>query len=143
MKCSLCGYAFDETALVCHASCPMADHCAIICCPNCGYQTVDESKSRLAGWMQHLWHRLFHHPPYPEGILPLTDLSPGESGRIARVRSRDPARLSKLSAYGLTPGSVVRVQQRTPAYVVWIGETQVSLDEEVARDIWLAAGESE
>jgi Fe2+ transport system protein FeoA len=139
MKCPLCGYEFDPTRLVCHGSCPMADRCAIICCPHCGYQVVDESKSRLAGLIQQAWHRVFHRGPYPEGLIPLRDLPPGQTARVARLGSRDPARLWKLSAYGLVPGSVVRLQQRTPAYVVWIGETQVSLDEEVAREIWLEA----
>jgi hypothetical protein len=45
MKCALCGYDFDEQEQLCHVSCPLADGCAIICCPNCGYQVVDESKS--------------------------------------------------------------------------------------------------
>lgn len=48
MKCSLCGFDFDKTSLVCHMRCPLADGCAIICCPNCGYQDVDESKSGAA-----------------------------------------------------------------------------------------------
>ncbi|MCB8945474.1 MAG: hypothetical protein H6658_17125 [Ardenticatenaceae bacterium] len=46
-KCALCGYEFDAESLVCHSSCPLAHHCAVICCPNCGYQVVDESKSAL------------------------------------------------------------------------------------------------
>ena len=45
MKCQLCGYEFDKDALICHSKCPMADGCHIICCPNCGYQVVDETKS--------------------------------------------------------------------------------------------------
>lgn len=45
MKCSLCGYEFDKDALACHAQCPLAQGCHIICCPNCGYQVVDETKS--------------------------------------------------------------------------------------------------
>ena len=49
MKCELCGFEFDERTLVCHVRCPMAAGCAIICCPNCGYQVVDEQKSGVAG----------------------------------------------------------------------------------------------
>lgn len=47
MKCALCGYEFAERELTCHSSCPLAHHCAVICCPNCGYQTVDESRSAI------------------------------------------------------------------------------------------------
>lgn len=45
MKCALCGYEFDEAGLACHSRCPLAKGCAIICCPNCDYQVVDEQKS--------------------------------------------------------------------------------------------------
>jgi hypothetical protein len=45
VKCALCGYEFDSTALSCHSSCPLAAGCNIVCCPNCGYQTVDEKRS--------------------------------------------------------------------------------------------------
>ncbi len=45
MRCALCSYEFDSTALACHSSCPLAAGCHIICCPHCGYQTVDETRS--------------------------------------------------------------------------------------------------
>lgn len=45
MKCALCGYEFDRGNLACYGKCPLAAGCHIICCPNCGYQTVDESRS--------------------------------------------------------------------------------------------------
>jgi hypothetical protein len=45
MNCSLCGYEFDKDNLSCHTACPLSKGCHIICCPNCGYQVVDESKS--------------------------------------------------------------------------------------------------
>ncbi len=54
MICPLCGFEYDETALDCHAACPMAQGCAIVCCPNCGYQSVDESKSELAKLLRRL-----------------------------------------------------------------------------------------
>lgn len=55
MICPLCGYPYDETDMACHAACPMSDGCAILCCPNCGYQVVDESKSGLAKLLRKLW----------------------------------------------------------------------------------------
>jgi hypothetical protein len=48
MTCQLCGYTFDATQMSCHASCALHSYCKIVCCPNCGYQAVDESRSRLA-----------------------------------------------------------------------------------------------
>ena len=54
MNCPLCGFKFDETALTCTAACPMAavQGCNLLCCPNCGYQMVDERKSGLAQFLR-------------------------------------------------------------------------------------------
>ena len=50
ITCPLCGYEFDEAALTCLAVCPLAavQGCNLLCCPNCGYQMVDERKSGMA-----------------------------------------------------------------------------------------------
>jgi Fe2+ transport system protein FeoA len=136
--CALCGYEFDADALACHSSCPLASHCAILCCPNCGYQVVDESKARVASWARRAWHRLFHRSPPGRAVTLLQDLRPGETATVDRLVSKDPQRLWKLSSYGLVPGSTIRLQQSSPAFVVWVGETLVSLDEDVAREIFLS-----
>lgn len=60
IKCALCGFKFDQRALACHSQCPLAEGCAIICCPNCGYQVVDETRSRAVALVQkarELWLR--------------------------------------------------------------------------------------
>ena len=72
-----------------------------------------------------------------EVTISLDDLRPGQSAEVVRIASNDAGRLVRLSALGLTPGSVVRLQQRSPACIVWVGETQLSLDGDVAREIRL------
>ena len=64
MLCPLCGCEFDETDHSCAGKCPMAaiQGCSLICCPNCAYQMVDESKSGAAK----LLRRLLHSPADPE-----------------------------------------------------------------------------
>ena len=58
MQCPLCGFEFDDTQMVCHTSCAFSQHCAIICCPNCGYQIADVSKSVLALKLRQAMERL-------------------------------------------------------------------------------------
>lgn len=70
-------------------------------------------------------------------MISLCDLLPGQSAEVVKIDSKDKGRLLKLSTLGLVPGSVVRLQQCKPAYVIWIDETQLSLDQEVARNILL------
>ena len=47
MKCALCGHAFDADDVRCSPACPLAGGCPVVCCPRCGYQTLDESRSVL------------------------------------------------------------------------------------------------
>lgn len=67
----------------------------------------------------------------------LAELLPGQSGEVVEIRTKQNERLLKLSALGVVPGTLVRLQQRSPAYIIWVGETQVSLDADVAREIRL------
>ena len=45
MTCALCGMKFNREDALC-GGCPMNKSCKVICCPNCGYQTVDDYKIR-------------------------------------------------------------------------------------------------
>lgn len=70
-------------------------------------------------------------------ILPLARLPVGTSGRLAYIATQSHARLDRLAALGLVPGAEVRLHQRRPAYVLFVGETQVALDEETAREVYV------
>lgn len=70
-------------------------------------------------------------------ITALPALRAGDMARVVKIRGADNGRLLKLSSLGLVPGSLICLQQRWPAYIIWVGETQLSLEEEVARDILL------
>ncbi|MEW5987673.1 MAG: FeoA family protein [Chloroflexota bacterium] len=73
----------------------------------------------------------------------LSDLRPGQAADVVEITGQDAGRLMKLAALGLAPGSHIRLQQRSPAYVLWVGETQLSLDEEVAQEILVGESEME
>jgi len=42
-----------------------------------------------------------------------------------------------LSALGLIPGSIVKLAQKRPSFVLEIGETALALDEEIVREIYV------
>jgi hypothetical protein len=45
VQCGLCGYRFlPTTDTMSCVSCPFQRRCSVICCPNCGYEFVTESK---------------------------------------------------------------------------------------------------
>jgi DtxR family transcriptional regulator, Mn-dependent transcriptional regulator len=70
-------------------------------------------------------------------VRPLPDLKPGEEGRVVFITPKSRSRLERLSALGLIPGSVIRVTQKRPSYVLKVGETTLALDEEVVREIYI------
>jgi Fe2+ transport system protein FeoA len=73
-------------------------------------------------------------------MISLYDLQPGQSSEVLSIKSADSGRLMKLSALGLVPGSTIRLQQRYPAFIIWVDETQLSLDSSVAKEIMVSAG---
>lgn len=67
--------------------------------------------------------------------IPLHRVAPGARVQVIEMRSTRAARLDRLAALGLLPGSWVTVLQRHPALVVRVGESEISLDREVAAEI--------
>ena len=74
-------------------------------------------------------------------VQPLSRLGVGGRARIVYVVPRDPSRLVRLSSLGILPGATVRLQQRSPAIVLAIGETTVALDPEIASEIYVKRSE--
>jgi Fe2+ transport system protein FeoA len=72
--------------------------------------------------------------------IPLPKLQPGQSARVIEVRSSDPARLGRLGAYGLVPGSLVCLKQNRPALILCLGETEVAIDDAVGSEIIVQPG---
>jgi DtxR family Mn-dependent transcriptional regulator len=71
----------------------------------------------------------------PQPIIPLDAAPPGKSLRVAFIAAQSPARLERLSAYGLTAGSVIRLVQTSPAFVVECEQTQIAMERDIAREI--------
>lgn len=140
MRCRLCGHGFEESQLVCHASCPLGSRCSLICCPNCGYQVVDESKSGLVKVLRRWWPGAGDDPATPPrerrgGSVPLTHVATGTPVEVLDLAAMPAQRASRLTAFGLTPGTFVALSQRTPVPVVRIGETELALSEEICSQI--------
>jgi DtxR family Mn-dependent transcriptional regulator len=70
-------------------------------------------------------------------VIPLEELGLGENGRIVFIAPRSHQRLDRLSTLGIVPGSILRMHQKNPSYVLQIGETTLALDSEVVRDIYV------
>jgi DtxR family Mn-dependent transcriptional regulator len=91
-----------------------------------------------------------HNRPIPEGdccrqardelkpiVVSCDQLRVGESARVAYFSTREHSRLLKLSALGISPGISLKLIQKWPAYVVQCEETEIALEPDVAKNIYV------
>ncbi len=91
-----------------------------------------------------------HQRPIPEGeccrqareelkpiVVSSEQLSVGESARVAYLSSAEHGRLLRLSALGITPGATIRLLQRWPSFVFQCDQTEIALEQDVARHIYV------
>ncbi len=71
-------------------------------------------------------------------IVNLKDLSPGEKGRIAYIKPKEHGRLHRLTSFGLIPGIVIELHQKSPAFCIRYEGTELALNKDVAEDIFVA-----
>jgi len=91
-----------------------------------------------------------HNKPIPEGeccrqardklgpiVVSCDQLRVGETARVAYFSTKEHSRLLKLSALGISPGIAIKLIQKWPAYVVQCEETEIALEPEVAKNIYV------
>lgn len=67
----------------------------------------------------------------------LTEMEPGERGKILFISPKSHMGLDRLMSMGITTGAHVSLHQRHPSYVIRLGETMLALDSEVAWGIYV------
>lgn len=70
-------------------------------------------------------------------VAPLADLMPGEQAKIVFITPGSHSRLDRLSAMGVVPGSIVKLHQKRPSYVIQLGETTIAVDRDITREIFV------
>lgn len=70
-------------------------------------------------------------------VAALSDLNPGQNGKIAYVQSRRSEEIQKLMAIGILPGTQISLIRRYPSYVFEVGNTQYAVDKIIANEIYV------
>jgi len=70
-------------------------------------------------------------------VMSLRDLEVGKPARIVFMSQEFHRRVDRLGSYGVVPGSVVRLRQKRPSYVLDVDGTSLALDPDVAREIYV------
>jgi len=70
-------------------------------------------------------------------VTRLSEFDVGSKGRITFIVPTKPSRLSKLNSLGIAAGSVIKLLQKNPSYIIQIDETTVAIDPEIAKEIYI------
>ena len=70
-------------------------------------------------------------------IVPLDRVRVGERVKISYINTPSNSRMHKLAHFGIIPGAAVTVHQRYPSFVIACGNTQLAMEEDVAREIFV------
>jgi Fe2+ transport system protein FeoA len=137
VHCPMCGIEFEKAVAVCARSCPVSSECKTVRCPACDYEFPEGARS--VGWLQRLFRRreARPRPPQDENAVALDELSSGEKAELLELSCMSGSRRNTLTVFGLTPGTVVTLLQRSPSFVIRVGETELGLDREIAEGIYV------
>lgn len=72
-----------------------------------------------------------------ESVVPLAKITPGDRAKIIFLVPRHHRRLHQLTNLGIIPGAEILLHQKKPAYVLRAGETDIAIDDEIARHIYV------
>jgi len=70
-------------------------------------------------------------------VIPLANVVPGDTVKIIFLVPRHHRRLHQLTNLGIIPGTEIVLHQKKPAFVIRVGETDVAIDNEIARHIYV------
>ena len=70
-------------------------------------------------------------------VISLTDLNPGEKGKITYIKPGSHSNLHQLISFGLNPGVVVKLHRKNPAFCIKFENTELAIDEEIASNIFV------
>ena len=89
-----------------------------------------------------------HGLPIPEGdccrravktlessVVPLTELSIGQSARVAYVNCKNDRQIHRMDGLQIRPGAIVKLHQKYPSHVIECENTTIALDEYIASSV--------
>jgi Fe2+ transport system protein FeoA len=141
ITCSMCGHVFEATTNTACRECPLQKGCQLVCCPACGFETVDPSQSRLARWAGRiLGNGVFVERrsvrQEPSSGTSLLDIPAWSRGRVVGFTANlSEERKAHLQSYGLTPGTLVRVVQHSPVTIIQVEQLELALEADLARQV--------
>lgn len=76
-------------------------------------------------------------------VATLSEMSPGQEGKIAYLYTKGPGDIQKLTSMGVFPSKPVKLLQAFPSYVFQVHQTQFAIDKAMADSIYVRLVEPE
>lgn len=70
-------------------------------------------------------------------VMQLQELDVGSKGRIIFIVPSENSRLERLATMGIVPGSIIKLKQKRPSFVLEIDETTLAVDSLIAQEIYV------
>ena len=70
-------------------------------------------------------------------VMQLKEMEVGLKGRIVFIRPSESSRLERLASIGIVPGSIIKLKQKRPSFVLEIDETTLAVDKLIAEEIYV------
>jgi DtxR family Mn-dependent transcriptional regulator len=70
-------------------------------------------------------------------IVSLDKVKIGEQVKVSYINTQSDSRMHKLTHFGIIPGSHIKVHQRYPSFVIKCDNTQIALEENIAKEIFV------
>jgi Fe2+ transport system protein FeoA len=141
MKCSFCGYEFNETSATGCKSCPLQANCGQIKCPHCGFEMPQENL--VWKWFRRRRRGAGAGRRHGQGKkvctegMTLSELEPGKEAIVSHIDTGNKSTLNKIMALGILPGVRVTMIQKFPTFVFQVGNTRVTADEQLVNTIMI------
>ncbi|MDO8282392.1 MAG: metal-dependent transcriptional regulator [Thermodesulfovibrionia bacterium] len=90
-----------------------------------------------------------HGKPIPRGdccsryktvrplVMQLKELDVGTNARIVFIVPKEEARIDRLTSMGVVPGSIIKLKQKRPSFILKIDETSLAIDPVIAEEIYV------
>jgi DtxR family Mn-dependent transcriptional regulator len=76
-----------------------------------------------------------HAKATPNLVTPVTELEIGQSARIAYINCSNDRQMHRLNGQQIRPGTIIKLHQKYPCYVVECEDASIALDTEIASNI--------
>jgi DtxR family Mn-dependent transcriptional regulator len=70
-------------------------------------------------------------------ISPLSAIKAGKTVKVVYISTKSHASLDRLSGIGVIPGLELTIHQKFPSMIIQYGETQLALDNDIAKNIFV------